>query len=149
MISPLVLVLLVIYGSHISAWLPVSNRHALKAHAVPGHIIIILSLYILGHGGEGLSKPLATQILAILSCWVLILMFTRTGKYASMVALFVMVSHQVVTRHLHGWRFLQSCLEAMLVLVLATSFVYEYATAQASVSPITFLFGRKENILKA
>jgi hypothetical protein len=97
MISPIVIVLLIVYGSHISDWLPSSSKHHIHAHPAAGHVIVIFSLFILGQSNEP-DRPLVGQGLIVLACWILILMFTRTGKYASITALALMVSHQVTVR---------------------------------------------------
>ena len=97
MISPIVIVLLIVYGSHISDWLPSSSKHHIHAHPAAGHVIVIFSLFILGQSNEP-DRPLVGQGLIVLACWILILMFTRTGKYASITALVVMLSHQVTVR---------------------------------------------------
>ena len=155
MISPIVIVLLVIYGSHISDWLPSSSKHHHHAHPAAGHVIVIFSLFILGQSNEQ-DRPVVGQGLTVLACWILILMFTRTGKYASITALVVMLSHQVTVRLIaqnekkeeasttKRLQTLESCLKAILVVVLVCSFSYEYAKVWQQTSVLSFLFGERK-----
>jgi hypothetical protein len=83
-------------------------------------------------------------------------MFTRTGKYASITALVVMLSHQVTVRLIaqnekkeeasttKRLQTLESCLKAILVVVLVCSFSYEYAKVWQQTSVLSFLFGERK-----
>ena len=163
MISPIVIVLLIIYGSHISDWLPSSSKHHIHAHPAAGHVIVIFSLFILGQSNEP-DRPLVGQGLIVLACWILILMFTRTGRYASITALVLMLSHQVTVRLIaqkekkaddietrqpstittKRLQTVEFCLKAILVVVLVCSFSYEYAKVWQQTSVLSFLFGERK-----
>ena len=161
MISPIVIVLLVIYGSHISDWLPSSSKHHHHAHPAAGHVIVIFSLFILGQSNEQ-DRPLVGQGLIVLACWILILMFTRTGKYASITSLVLMLSHQVTVRLIaqkekddietrqpstiatKRLQTVEFCLKAILVVVLVCSFSFEYTKVWRHTGVLSFLFGKRK-----
>jgi hypothetical protein len=162
MISPIVIVLLIVYGSHISDWLPSSSKHHIHAHPAAGHVIVIFSLFILGQSNEP-DRPLVGQGLIVLACWILILMFTRTGKYASITALALMLSHQVTVRLIaqkekkaddietrqpstittKRLQTVEFCLKAILVVVLVCSFSFEYTKVWRHTGVLSFLFGKR------
>ena len=98
MISPILIVLLVIFGSHISDWLPIDSLQSVKTQALASHCIILASLFVMG-SNDSRIHPQIHGFMVIL-CWLMIIMFAKVGKFASLLILIALVCHQITFRYI-------------------------------------------------
>ena len=98
MISPILIVLLVIFGSHISDWLPIDSLQSVKTQALASHCIILASLFVMG-SHDSRIHPQIHGFMVIL-CWLMIIMFAKVGKYATVSILVALLCHQITFRYI-------------------------------------------------
>lgn len=155
MLQSVVLVLLIILGSHVSHVLPVGTLNALHSRSWPTHAIILGSLLVLNNSDS--SRPPHRHLPVVIAAWLAILLFVKAGSVVSVVVLAVLVIHQMLSQYLKYYlahqdnvvalaQKVQFCkvairwLEILVATLLVASAVWQYTSAKVTgKSPIHWL----------
>ena len=165
MLQSVVLVLLIILGSHVSHFLPVGTLNALHARSWPTHAIILASLFVLSDADN--SRPPHRHLPVVVVAWLATLLFVKAGSVVSVVVLAMLVIHQMLSRYLKYYlahpdsvvalaQKVQLCkvairlLEILVAALLVASAIRQYISAKVTgKSPIHWLLSTKDKQTKA